>query len=210
MNIIFQGDSATDSGRDRSCYNDLGEGYPNYAAAMIQDCFSGDCDFDFYNFAYEGNSIRDLNDSLNDDFIEIKPDIVSVMIGVDDILSSEYITRREYRTLLEEYIRSVKELGAAVMVIQPYIQDVRDLSEDEFEKYKAVREITELVAVKFADAYLPLPPKHIRLPEDNDDEDELYDDDGEELMLSDDVSYIVGELYLKAITPIIENIIAQE
>ena len=92
MNIIFQGDSATDSGRDRSCYNDLGEGYPNYAAAMIQDCFGEDCNFEFYNFACDGNSIRDLNDSLNDDFVEIKPDIVSVMIGVDDILSSEYLS----------------------------------------------------------------------------------------------------------------------
>ena len=207
MNIIFQGDSATDSGRDRSCYNDLGEGYPNYAAAMIQDCFAGDCDFEFYNFAYDGNSIRDLNDSLNDDFIEIQPDIVSVMIGVDDILSSEYITRREYRTLLEEYIRSVKELGAAVMVIQPYIQDASELSEDEIEKYKTVREITELVASKYADAYLPLPPKHIRLPKEDEEDDE---DGDEEFMLSDDVSYIVGELYLKAITPIVENIIAQE
>ena len=207
MNIVFQGDSATDSGRDRSCYNDLGEGYPNYAAAMIQDCFGDDCDFEFYNFAYDGNSIRDLNDSLNDDFVEIKPDIVSVMIGVDDILSSEYITRREYRILLEDYIQSVKDtVGAAVMVIQPYIQDISELSEDEFEKYKTVREVIELVAQKYADAYLPLPPRHIPIPNDDEEED-AYD---EELMLSDDASYIVGELYLEAISPIIENIIAQE
>ena len=207
MNIVFQGDSATDSGRDRSCYNDLGEGYPNYAAAMIQDCFGDDCDFEFYNFACDGNSIRDLNDSLNDDFVEIKPDIVSVMIGVDDILSSEYITRREYRVLLEDYIQSVKDkVGAAVMVIQPYIQDVQELSEDELEKYKTVREVIELVAQKCADAYLPLPPRHIPIPNDDEEEDE-YD---EELMLSDDASYIVGELYLEAVSPIIENIIAQE
>ena len=207
MNIVFQGDSATDSGRDRSCYNDLGEGYPNYAAAMIQDCFGDDCDFEFYNFAYDGNSIRDLNDSLNDDFVEIKPDIVSVMIGVDDILSSEYITRREYRVLLEDYIQSIKDtVGAAVMVIQPYIQDVSELSEDELEKYKTVREVIELVAQKYADAYLPLPPRHIPIPNDELEED-AYD---EELMLSDDASYIVGELYLEAISPIIENIIAQE
>ena len=207
MNIVFQGDSATDSGRDRSCYNDLGEGYPNYAAAMIQDCFGDDCDFEFYNFAYDGNSIRDLNDSLNDDFVEIKPDIVSVMIGVDDILSSEYITRREYRILLEDYIQSVKDtVGAAVMVIQPYIQDISELSEDELEKYKTVREVIELVAQKYADAYLPLPPRHIPIPNDDEEED-AYD---EELMLSDDASYIVGELYLEAISPIIENIIAQE
>ena len=207
MNIVFQGDSATDSGRDRSCYNDLGEGYPNYAAAMIQDCFGDDCDFEFYNFACDGNSIRDLNDSLNDDFVEIKPDIVSVMIGVDDILSSEYITRREYRVLLEDYIQSIKDtVGAAVMVIQPYIQDVSELSEDELEKYKTVREVIELVAQKYADAYLPLPPRHIPIPNDELEED-AYD---EELMLSDDASYIVGELYLEAISPIIENIIAQE
>ena len=208
MNIVFQGDSATDSGRDRSCHNDLGDGYPNYAAAMIADCFSYECDFEFFNFAYDGNSVRDLKDSLNEDFIEIKPDIVSLMIGVDDILGSEYITRYEYKKLIEEYVKSVKELGAAVMLIQPYIQDKHELSPDELEKYRAIRRIFDEVAYKYADAYLRLPPKHTPLPEYIEEEDDYEGDD--ELMMTDDVSYAVGELFLKAISPIIENIIAQD
>ena len=46
MKILFQGDSVTDAGRDRSNPADLGEGYPKFASAMIQDSYPDD-DFEF-------------------------------------------------------------------------------------------------------------------------------------------------------------------
>ena len=39
MKILFQGDSVTDAGRDRSDPHDMGNGYPRFASAMIQDSF---------------------------------------------------------------------------------------------------------------------------------------------------------------------------
>ena len=39
MKILFQGDSVTDAGRDRSNPADMGEGYPKFASAMIQDSY---------------------------------------------------------------------------------------------------------------------------------------------------------------------------
>ena len=37
MKILFQGDSITDAGRDRSDYHNLGAGYPFYAAKFIKE-----------------------------------------------------------------------------------------------------------------------------------------------------------------------------
>ena len=44
----------TDAGRDRSNPMDLGEGYPKYASAMIQDCYP-DTEFEFVNLGISGN-----------------------------------------------------------------------------------------------------------------------------------------------------------
>ena len=37
MKILFQGDSITDAGRDRSDFHNLGSGYPLYAAKYISE-----------------------------------------------------------------------------------------------------------------------------------------------------------------------------
>ena len=54
MKILFQGDSVTDAGRDRSNPHDMGEGYPRYASAMIQDSYP-DTGFEFVNLGISGN-----------------------------------------------------------------------------------------------------------------------------------------------------------
>ncbi len=202
MNIVFQGDSATDSGRDRSCKSDLGEGYPHYAAAMIQDCFSESCDIEFFSIAEEGKSIRCLIDSFDDDLSDISPDILSLMIGVDDVLSQKTIDIEQYRCDIIDYIKLVKDRrGAAVMLIQPYIHSAIELTDSQMSVYKAIRKVVSDIQDEYADAYLPLPQSHL---------DESEGDIEENIILPDDASYTIGELYLEAISPIIENIIAQD
>lgn len=201
MNIVFQGDSATDSGRDRSHISDLGDGYPNYAAAMIQDCFSSECDFTFASIAASGKDTSSLLHDFESDFAEIRPDILSIMIGVDAILKHEDIDKEKYRSDLTSYIRKAKdELCVAVMLIQPYISASIELTDKQICDYMEIRKINDEIQDKFADAYLPLPASRT-----------LHCDECEEYFsLSDDESYKIGELYLRAISPIIENIIAQE
>ena len=83
MKILFQGDSITDAGRDRSDYHDLGEGYPKYAAEAIVSKYP-DEDFEFINLGISGNQTADLVDRLQSDFIDIQPDFVSILIGIND------------------------------------------------------------------------------------------------------------------------------
>ena len=84
MKILFQGDSVTDAGRDRSNPHDMGEGYPRYASAMIQDSYP-DTGFEFVNLGISGNRTADLVSRLESDFVDVQPDIVSVMIGINDV-----------------------------------------------------------------------------------------------------------------------------
>ena len=50
MRILFQGDSITDAGRDRSNPHHLGNGYPKFAAELLQEVYPR-VDFEFLNFS---------------------------------------------------------------------------------------------------------------------------------------------------------------
>ena len=81
MKILFQGDSITDAGRDRSDSHNLGDGYPKYAAEFIKKAHP-DTEFEFINLGISGNQTKDLVERLEADFIDIQPDIVSILIGI--------------------------------------------------------------------------------------------------------------------------------
>ncbi len=83
MKILFQGDSITDAGRDRSDPHELGNGYPLYAAKFIREEHP-ETDFEFINLGISGDQTKDLVERLQSDFIDINPDIVSIHIGVND------------------------------------------------------------------------------------------------------------------------------
>ena len=108
MKILFQGDSITDSNRDYGDIHDLGDGYAHYAAGFISEKYP-ECTFEFVNQGINGNKTEDLLNRVQSDLVDIQPDIVSIMIGINDVwyysedrewLSNEVFEER-YRTILE-------------------------------------------------------------------------------------------------------------
>ena len=86
--VLFQGDSITDAGRDRSVSGPnvaagLGTGYPLLIAA---DRLAAEParDFQFYNRGVSGNTVPDLQARWQADTLDLKPDVVSILIGVND------------------------------------------------------------------------------------------------------------------------------
>ena len=131
MKILFQGDSVTDAGRDRSDPHDMGNGYPRFASAMIQDSFP-DTEFEFIDLGISGNRTEHLVERMEADFIEIQPDIVSILIGVNDVwhhYAFEYVETTDeqfesnYRTLLEG-LKS--RTTARILMIQPFLLETVD------------------------------------------------------------------------------------
>ena len=84
VKLLFQGDSITDAGRNYGDFHDLGNGYPKYAAEYIKEKYS-DIDFEFIDLGISGNQTKDLVERLQKDFIDIQPDIVSILIGINDV-----------------------------------------------------------------------------------------------------------------------------
>jgi len=158
MKILFQGDSITDAGRNRADYHDLGNGYPKYAAAFIKEKHP-EIEFEFVNLGISGNQTRDLVNRLDKDFLEINPDIVSILIGINDVWHNagnktwipDAIFEERYRTVLA----AIKEkTNAKIMIMEPFLIPCVDKAffrEDLAPKIEIIRKL----AREFADVYLP-------------------------------------------------------
>ncbi len=87
--LLFQGDSITDAGRNRekTTFNDaagLGHGYPLMIASRLLSA-RGQDGLRIYNRGVSGNTVPDLEARWQEDTIAFKPDILSILIGVNDI-----------------------------------------------------------------------------------------------------------------------------
>ncbi|MBQ8140550.1 MAG: SGNH/GDSL hydrolase family protein [Clostridia bacterium] len=161
MRILFQGDSITDAGRDKRNYHNMGNGYPKYAAEQIAAAHP-DIDFEFINFGISGNRTGQLFDRLYPDAIVFQPDIVSVLIGVNDvwhrynktacIKTTDEQIELNYRQILT---RLKNETNAKIITLSPYLLDAED-KEHMREGIERAADIAERLAEEFADAYVPL------------------------------------------------------
>jgi len=128
--ILFQGDSITDAGRNKEIPQPnsgaaLGFGYANQvASALLAEC--PQAGFNFYNRGISGNRVTDLLARWRQDAIHLKPDWISILIGVNDTwhrAASDRGTTVElyetvYRLLLEE---TRKELpGVRFVLCEPF------------------------------------------------------------------------------------------
>ena len=208
MKILFQGDSVTCSSRDLDDPRDLGPGYPNFAAAMLMDSFPG-VSFDFINRGIGGNRTENLLERIDKDLIEPKPDLVSILIGINDVwhrsydpenpvLTTDGQIEANYRTILE---RIKKETTAKILLIEPYLLYApdKDYMRDDVARLQA---IVKKLADEYADAFLPLASLFDQALEDVQDPT-AYSDDG--VHLNVDGACFVGECYLHAVSPLIEE-----
>lgn len=158
MKVLFQGDSITDAGRDRSDPHELGFGYPKYAAKYIKEAMPG-TDFEFINLGISGDQTANLVQRLDSDFVNIGADVVSILIGINDTwhraATREYlddaIFEQNYRTVLE----AVKKTGAKILMLEPFLAAVPDKMYFYEDLYKKIL-ICRKLAREYADAYIPL------------------------------------------------------
>ncbi len=132
LRILFQGDSITDSGRDRSSTqsNDflkgMGSGYALMAATKLW-IDHPTVDWHIYNRGVSGDKVFQLSDRWEVDCLTLQPDILSIHIGVNDFwhtLTSGYkgtieTYEKDFLTLLE---RSQLKLPTVKFIIgEPFV-----------------------------------------------------------------------------------------
>jgi lysophospholipase L1-like esterase len=86
--ILFQGDSITDGNRTRNqdWNHVMGHGYQFIIASKLW-YENPKANLKFFNRGISGNKVSDLENRWQEDSLDLKPDIISILIGVNDTMS---------------------------------------------------------------------------------------------------------------------------
>ncbi|MBC8550209.1 MAG: SGNH/GDSL hydrolase family protein [Candidatus Brocadiales bacterium] len=149
--ILFQGDSITDCERNREDPDSLGDGYVNLITEILAGMYS-QSNLKFINRGISGDKIRDLQLRWDADCIDIKPDILSILIGVNDtLITPTELFEEEYCMLLK---RTTRELNSKIILCEPFLLlgDNNAYRDDLNPKIEIVHRLSE----EFSTRLLPL------------------------------------------------------
>ncbi len=166
--ILFQGDSITDALRSRENEAFMGSGYATLVSASLG--MDRPNEFEFVNRGISGHRVIDLLARVKMDMINLAPDYMSILIGVNDVWhevkQKNGIDAEKYEMY---YNLLIKELKAAlpdiqIMILEPFVlkgtatEADWDVFESEVKKRaeasKRVAERNQLVFIPLMDKFL--------------------------------------------------------
>lgn len=196
----------TDADRDKNDPHEMGRGYPKYAAALIQAKYP-DVDFEFVNLGIGGDETKHIIARMETDLIDVQPDIVSLMIGVNDV-GRHYdkgieTTDEQFEENLRFIIEQIKSrTNALLLLIEPILFEVGSELRPELDHKQA---IVARLAAQYADGYLPM--DDIMHREDEADQ-ATFTRDG--YHPTERGSAYIAQYYLDAVAPLIERVLHGE
>ena len=135
--LLFQGDSITDmkwgrNQRDRNHY--LGHSYVYLIAARL-GVDMPEAQLDVYNRGMSGHKVRDLKARWEKDAIDLRPDWLSILVGVNDVSRGERSTldfrkwEEDYRFLVDRSRKANPNLR--IVLMDPFVLRMTRLSADD-------------------------------------------------------------------------------
>lgn len=114
--ILFQGDSITDGNRGRSADPNhiLGHGYVFLIAARYGAAFP-EARLDFINRGISGNTVLDLAKRWQPDALALKPDVLSILIGVND--NGKGVPLDQYEQVYDQLISDARAANPQVKLV---------------------------------------------------------------------------------------------
>ena len=186
----------------------MGRGYPKYASEAIAAAIP-DVDFEFIDLGIGGNRTDQLFDRLYNDCIALDPDVVSILIGINDVwhrYGAERIATTDeqialnYRMILE---RIKRETHARIVMLSPYVLD-DDNKVNMKNDLKTVIPIIRELAEQYADVYIPL-DEYFEQALTTQPEPKYYSADGVHPNVNGAV--FIGTWYAEAVVPLVKELI---
>ncbi|GMA59651.1 SGNH/GDSL hydrolase family protein [Alicyclobacillus fastidiosus] len=155
--LVMIGDSITDCGRKHpvgeGLFDALGHGYVSLVNALLASGYP-DYRIRVVNMGIGGNTVRDLQERWQSDVLELEPDWVSVMIGINDVwrqfdqplMRESHVMIKEYEVTLRELVeRTLPHVKGLILLSPFYIESNRqDAMRSMMDEYgDVVRRIAE-------------------------------------------------------------------
>lgn len=163
--FLFQGDSITDGkrGRNQDPNHIMGHGYAFSIASRVGADFP-EKNLTFINRGISGNKVTDLAGRWQEDTLDLKPNVLSILVGVNDsssvINNKDAVSIEQYKETYTSLLDQTRKQYPDVLFVlcQPFIVPVGKIKEnwdawyaDISERQKVVKEL----AVKYNAVFVP-------------------------------------------------------
>ena len=164
--ILLQGDSITDSGRNKTSTAPnttatLGNGYALSVAGELL-LKNPDKDLKFFNKGISGNKVYQLAERWQADCIDIKPNILSIHIGVNDFW---HTLTNGYKGTVQTYIDDYRKLldttksqlpNVKLIICEPFaVLGVRAVDAKWYPTFNLFRSAAESLAIQYDTPFVP-------------------------------------------------------
>ncbi len=165
--ILFQGDSITDASRTRENDTHMGVGYPTLIAAQLG--YENPGKYRFLNRGVSGDRIVDLYARIKADIINLEPDYLSILIGINDVWHEvgwrNGVSAEKYYTIYNMMLDEIQEAlpKTRILILEPFIlkgsateekwEVMRPETEKRAEKARAAADSHHLVFVPLQERF---------------------------------------------------------
>ncbi|MFL5739407.1 MAG: GDSL-type esterase/lipase family protein [Flavisolibacter sp.] len=164
--ILFQGDSITDAGRKKddpsfNAASELGSGYAMIAGSDLLFRYT-DKNLKVYNRGISGNKVYQLAERWDKDCLDIKPNVLSILIGVNDFwhkILGKYdgtvdTYRKDYKALLDRTKQSLPNVK--LIIGEPYaVTGIKAVDEKWFPEFNEYRAAAKEIAASYDAVFIP-------------------------------------------------------
>lgn len=165
--ILFQGDSITDAGRDRKNTQPnnsqaFGQGYALFASGQLLEKYA-EKNLQIFNRGVSGDKVYQLRERWDADCIALKPDVVSILVGVNDYW---HTLDGGYKGSLQKFMGDYRELlnytkqklpDVQLIICEPYTLKGGGAIKPEqwYPMFDEYRNATKQLAGEFKAIYVP-------------------------------------------------------
>lgn len=162
--ILFQGDSITDAGRSRDVLPEsnsgFGAGYPSLVAARIFGDHLGN-EYNVINRGISGNRVVDLYARWKCDCLNLAPDVLSILIGVNDTWHEKASRngveveryKMVYDMLLDWTVKTLPEIKLVLM--EPFVLETGAVAADWLPEMAERAVVVRELAQKYNAVFIP-------------------------------------------------------
>ena len=164
--LLFQGDSITDAGREKTkelpnSPDSLGKGYAFLASAHLLHA-RADKNLTLYNRGISGNKVYQLQERWQKDAIDLNPKWISILIGVNDYWHKRKhnyegtlaIYENDYRALLKSTLEALP--GVQFILCEPFIlPGTSAVDQTWVAPFKEYQQIAKQISEEFNTLWVP-------------------------------------------------------
>jgi len=164
--VLFQGDSITDAGREkkRELANNarsFGSGYALVAASWLLEALA-EKELTIYNRGISGNKVFQLDERWDKDCLLLKPNVLSILIGVNDYWhmrgggydGTPEVYENDFRALLTRTREAYPDIK--LIICEPFVlSDTKAVDESWAEPFRPYQEIAQKICHEFGATWVP-------------------------------------------------------